>query len=111
MNVGDLRHAIADAPDNTFLNITTSIKPAEVTSIFPVSAVFDRSNAEVIGVLRFRGETTFEQRQEALELWRKQHRPRGREELHQDEALWLDKIAVHEVVPATSMEDLPEGSG
>lgn len=45
------------------------------------------SPAEAVGIMRFEGVTTFEQRQEALAEWAKVYRPN--QVLQENEALWL----------------------
>lgn len=52
-----------------------------------------RANTDVIGCLRFKGETTWEQRDKALSDWRLVH---GRRALEGEESMWLDKVAVYD---------------
>lgn len=50
-----------------------------------------RAAPEIVGVMRFSAETTYDQRQEALAKWRE---AQGRRDLKDDEAMWLDSVAV-----------------
>lgn len=53
-----------------------------------------RQPVEVVGVLRFNGETTWEEREEAREKWAAEHRS----ELREGEAMWLDFVQVYDAV-------------